>query len=174
MADDPNATSPAETAPPPAVGAATPPFYKNSKYYRIFMIAVAAFVMVITPIKDAPSQMQFLVANAVFMVLWASTNLAHKMSDRARSTLPVGWPALSWWGDCNFFVWCMLAACTSASWLGSDEGKLVEAFYKSQDKDWFARAQTGTAFTFFMWFAQTAQLYLTRQAYNDRDLFAGV
>jgi hypothetical protein len=171
MADDPNATSPAEPA--AAVGAA-PPFYKNDKYYRVFMIAVAAFVMVITPVQSAPSQLKFLVANAVFMVLWATTNLAHKMSDRARSTLPVGWPALSWWGDCNFFVWCMLAACTSASWLQSDEGKVVEAAFKLADKDWFTRAQAGTAFTFFMWFAQTAQLYFTRQAYNDRDLFAGV
>ena len=130
--------------------------------------------MVITPISIDRSQLKFLVANAVFMVLWASTNLAYKMSDRVRSTLPAGWPVIAWWGDCNFWVWCMLAACTSAAWLQGDEGKAVKAVNEIFGGDEYQRAQTGCAFTFFLWFAQTAQLYFTRQAYNDRDQFAGV
>jgi len=190
-----NRTSTADAATPIGGGAVddAPPFYKNDKYYRMFVVGAAAFVMLITPVGDVPSQVRsrrcplanaafarphhssslsppccpqlhFQVANAVFMGFWAGLNLAFKMSDRVRSTLPVNWPTLTWYGDCVFFVWAMLAACTTANLLRSGEGIGLK-FYIGDGP--FQRAETGCAFTFFIWFAQTAQLYFTRKAYAE-------
>ena len=161
-------TSTAEAA-IPSIAATTvgdaPPFYKNDKYYRIFVVTIAAFVMLITPVgSDLPDQLAFIVANAVFMLFWAGTCLGYKMSDRVRSTLPVNWPWLTWYGDCNFFIWNMLAACTTANLLRSDEGIGLKEFLGDGR---FQRAEVGCAFTFFIWFAQTAQLYFTRKAYAE-------